>query len=379
MIKITNPADCCGCTACASICNQDAIKMTPDALGFLYPQVDIDKCIDCGLCEKVCSFNDNYDTFLNFHEPIAYAARHKSTEEVMRSRSGAVFVVLSDFVLDNGGVIYGVGFSEHFRVEHKRATTKDECDEFRCSKYVQSDMRNVFRQVKNDIKDGLTVLFSGTPCQTAGLNSYIGKKLREKLILVDVVCHGVPGPNFWTDYLAYLEQKEGSPIISVNFKDKEQFGWSAHCETFLFENGMRKWYPKSFYQPIMFRRSCSNCHFCNTKRPSDITIADFWGWQKLDTEINADNKGVNLVLLNTEKGKDLFESVKGELHVICATPETYMQPNLRMPTKVHSKRMKFEQDYINKGFEYVFNHGYDERPIWRQIASHIYQFLKKLR
>ncbi len=236
MIHITNPADCCGCTACASICAHDAITMKPDALGFLYPEVDMGKCTDCGLCEKVCAFNENYDTSLNFPEPIAYGARHKDINEVMRSRSGAVFVAISDYVLEKGGVVYGAGYTDHFRVIHKRATTKEERDEFRGSKYVQSDMNTVFCQVKEDLKKGLIVLFSGTPCQTSGLNSFIGNKLRKNLILVDLVCHGVPGPYLWRDFIEYLEKKEGAAITWVNFRDKELFGWAAHHETFKFEN-----------------------------------------------------------------------------------------------------------------------------------------------
>lgn len=149
--------------------------MEPDALGFKYPKVDMDKCVDCGLCEKVCAFNDNYDTSLNLLEPSAYAARHKNMQEVETSRSGAAFIAISDYILEQGGVVYGVGYTDHFRVVHKRATTKDERDEFKGSKYVQSDLGNVFRQVKQDLKDGLIVLFSGTPCQTSGLASYIGK------------------------------------------------------------------------------------------------------------------------------------------------------------------------------------------------------------
>ena len=239
MIKVTNPADCCGCTACASICTHDAISMQPDALGFLYPVVDESKCTDCGLCEKVCAFNDHYDTGLNLPQPEAYAARHKDMHEVETSRSGAAFIAISDYVLENGGVVYGAGYTDHFRVVHKRATTKEERDEFKGSKYVQSDLTGVFRQVKQDLKDGLTVLFSGTPCQTSGLNSYVGKKLRENLVLVDIVCHGVPGPYLWRDYLAYLEKKQGAAICWVNFRDKQEFGWKAHKETFKFVNKKR--------------------------------------------------------------------------------------------------------------------------------------------
>lgn len=201
MIKITNPTDCCGCTACASICNHKAITMQPDTLGFLYPVVDAKKCTDCGLCERVCAFNEHYDQSMNLSQPEAYAARHKDMREIETSRSGAAFIAISDYIIENGGIVYGAGYTEHFRVVHKRAVTKEERNEFKGSKYVQSDLTGVFHQVKEDLKSGKTVLFSGTPCQTAGLNSYVGKKLRENLFLVDIVCHGVPSPYIWRDYL----------------------------------------------------------------------------------------------------------------------------------------------------------------------------------
>lgn len=152
--------------------------MEPDVLGFLYPEVDTDKCVNCGLCEKVCAFNESYETTLNISEPLCYGARHKNMKEVETSRSGAVFVAVSDWILRHGGVVYGVGMEGHFRVIHKRATTREQRDEFKGSKYVQSDLKGIFRQVKADLTNGKIVLLTGTPCQTAGLNSYIGKKLR---------------------------------------------------------------------------------------------------------------------------------------------------------------------------------------------------------
>lgn len=355
MIKIKEPADCCGCTACASICNHDAITMEPDALGFLYPKVDESKCVECGLCEKVCAFNDNYDKSLNLPKPDAYAARHKDIDEVMKSRSGAAFVAISDYILEQGGVVYGAGYKDHFRVAHKRATTKEERDEFRGSKYVQSDLTGVFRMVKQDLKNGLTVLFSGTPCQTSGLNSYVGKKFRENLVLIDIVCHGVPGPYIWRDYLAYLEKKQGDKITVVNFRDKERFGWVAHKETFTFGGGYKMNFTYVFYQHIMFRHSCGKCHFCNTTRPSDITIADFWGWEKTDPDINKDNKGVSLVLVNTPKGREIFEAVKDKLDTIPAELENCLQSHLKHPLDIHPKRMDFEKEYIKHGFKYVMN------------------------
>lgn len=355
MIRINNPADCCGCTACASICAHDAITMKPDALGFLYPEVDKDKCVDCGLCDKVCAFNDHYDTSLNLEKPLVYGARHKDMNEVETSRSGAVFIAISDYILEQGGVVYGAGYTDHFRVVHKRATTKEERDEFKGSKYVQSDMTGVFRQVKQDLRDGLTVLFSGTPCQTSGLNSYVGKRLRENLFLVDIVCHGVPSPYMWRDYIAYLEKKQGSPIVWVNFRDKQKYGWAAHHETFKFKTGGGKMsFTFLFYKHIMFRKSCGNCHFANTKRPSDITIADFWGWEKTDKNFNADNKGCSLVLLNTEKGRKLFEAVHDRLNTMPVKLEDCLQPNMMHPSESHPKREQFEIDYSRKGFKYVY-------------------------
>ena len=235
MINIKDQKDCCGCTACMSICPHNAIMMKPTALGFLYPIVDVTKCVECGLCEKVCQFNDNYDRSLNLEKPIAYAARHKDMNELMKSRSGAAFVAISDYIIEHGGIVYGAGYKEHFRVAHKRATTKEERDEFRGSKYVESDLTGVFKSVKEDLKNGYVVLFSGTPCQTAGLNSFVGKLLRDNLILVDIVCHGVPGPSLWRDYIDYLEKKEGFEVQYVNFRDKK-YGWSSHKETFKFIN-----------------------------------------------------------------------------------------------------------------------------------------------
>ena len=376
MIEIKNPADCCGCTACASICAHDAIKMKPDALGFLYPKVDIEKCVDCGLCEKVCAFNDHYDVTQNLEKPLAYAARHKDMNEIETSRSGAAFIAISDYILEQGGVVYGAGYTDHFRVVHKRATTKEERNEFKGSKYVQSDMNMVFRQVKHDLRDGLTVLFSGTPCQTSGLNSYVGKRLRENLYLLDIVCHGVPSPYMWRDYIAYLEKKQGAPIIWVNFRDKQKYGWAAHHETFRFKNGEGKMsFTFLFYKHIMFRKSCGKCHFANLHRPSDITIADFWGWEKIDANFNADNKGCSLVLLNTEKGRKLFEAVKDRMNTIPADLKECLQPNMLHPSEIHPKRDLFEKEYASKGFKYVF-YKYGEEG-WRYKFNKIINKIKR--
>lgn len=352
MIKIKSPADCCGCTACSSICSHNAISMEPDTLGFLYPKIDESKCVECGLCEKVCQFNDNYDRSLNLSEPIAYAARHKDTSEVMKSRSGAAFVAISDYVLEQGGVVYGAGYRDHFRVAHKRAVTKEERDEFRGSKYVQSDLTGVFRQVKDDLKNGLMVLFSGTPCQTAGLNSYIANKLRENLILVDIVCHGVPSPFIWRDYINQIEKETDKNIVKVDFREKMINGWKAHKEFFMFDDNSsltKTLWTDMFYRHIMFRHSCEVCHYTNTERPSDITLADYWGWEKNVPDFNNDDRGISLVLLNTNKGVSIFSGCKN-LDTIPVNLKNSLQPNLQRPSVINPLRLSFENYYKRNGY-----------------------------
>lgn len=354
MINITEKSQCCGCTACANICAHDAITMESDTLGFLYPKVDESKCVDCGLCDKACAFNDNYDKTRNLPTPDVYGARHKDIDEVMKSRSGAVFVAISDYVLEQGGIVYGAGYKDHFRVAHKRASTKEERDEFRGSKYVQSDLASIFKQVKDDLKNDLTVLFSGTGCQCAGLNSYIGKKLREKLILVDIVCHGVPSPYIWHDYIEWCEKKNSCSIVSVDFRNKKKYGWKAHYESFITKNGKEyfsKTYTNLFYAHIMLRPSCGKCHFCNTTRPSDITLADLWDRGHNFPDVNKDDKGESLLLINTEKGRELFEAIKDKLYCFQTTIDKVMQAHLREPSKFHPKAKLFAEYYEKYGFE----------------------------
>ena len=349
MIQIKDKADCCGCTACASICPKNAITMEPDTLGFKYPKVDLSKCIDCGLCEKVCAFNDNYDKSLNLKEPEIYAARHKDMHEIETSRSGAAFIAISDYILENGGIVYGVGYKDHFRVAHKRATTKEERNEFKGSKYVQSDLDGIFRQVKEDLKQGNTVLFSGTPCQTAGLNSYIGKKLRENLVLVDIVCHGVPSPYIWRDYLAYIEKKYKKEVVKVDFRDKSRIGWSGHIESFVFDNGRKiesRIYTNLFLQNIMLRPSCGICHYTNYTRPSDFTIADYWGWEKISKDFNNDNKGCSLLFISTQKGLNIFNHISNDMYLIQTKLDICIQPNLKTPSKINPK---VKRNYSAKG------------------------------
>lgn len=387
MPDLKKGSDCCGCTACAAICSRQAISMVPDSLGFMYPAVDPEKCIECGACERVCAFNSEYNTPDNFGEPVPYGARLKDIDEVMRSRSGGAFVAFSDWILDKGGTVYGAGYKGHFVVAHKRAVTKEERDEFRGSKYVQSDLDGIFAQVKADLKEGRWVLFSGTGCQVAGLKSFLPKVLQERLVTVDIVCHGVPSPRIWQDYIRYIEDKEKKVVIGVDFRNKKDFGWKDHRETFTLlktKTGatIAKTYTYVFYQHVMQRPSCGVCHFCNLRRPADLTLADFWGWERTGSHINDDNKGLSLVLVSTPKGKTVFDNVKDRLNIIEPRLEDCMQGHLKEPTPPNRHDRQFQKDYEAKGFEYVLrkygNVGflYKARRLAARIKSRLKRILK---
>lgn len=375
MISITDPKDCCGCTACQAICPQGAISMEPDNLGFLYPVIDENRCTKCNLCNKVCSFNKNYKK-ATVDEIEVYAVRHKNIAEIENSRSGAMFVAITDYIIDKGGVVYGAGYKGHFVVTHKRATNKEERDEFRGSKYVQSELSNTFKKVRKDLKDGLLVCFSGTPCQTSGLRSYLetSRTDSKNLITIDIVCHGVPSPYIWRDYLAYIEKEYHGKATAVSFRDKKVCGWTAHKESFIVNEKkvISDTYTNLFYKHIMFRHSCQICHYTNATRPSDITIADFWGWEKVDTDINKDDKGVSLVLINSTKGKELFENIKNCINFIKTEIGLAMQPNLQQPSAMSPQRMDFENDYKLKGAEYVLR-KYNRTHKSNKIAKFIYK------
>ncbi|MBQ8296928.1 MAG: Coenzyme F420 hydrogenase/dehydrogenase, beta subunit C-terminal domain [Ruminococcus sp.] len=354
-IKIfKNKQDCCGCTACMTVCPKAAIKMNPDEKGFLYPEIDDAKCVKCGLCVKTCTFQNGYKTPDNFDTPLVYAVKHKKLEERLTSRSGGMFIAAADWILENGGVIYGAGYGDNFYVMHKRADNKKDLFEFKGSKYVQSDMNTIFSQVIDDLKKDRYVLFSGTPCQTSGLYSCLKNVNTEKLYVCDLVCHGTPSPYAWRDYLEFSKKKYKSNVVKTDFRDKS-FGWFTHIESLWFENGKKvssEIYTKLFYMHIMFRPSCGNCKYTNTRRPSDFTIADFWGIGKAVPGFN-DNKGVSLVFLNTEKGKKLFETVSDNIEYKPSRLEDCMQHNMKAPSVFSESTDEFWKDYLANGFGYV--------------------------
>lgn len=350
MVRIEDKSRCCGCTACQAVCPHDAIVMKADPLGFRYPEVNLDLCVDCGLCERVCTFGESPQPT----SPEVYAARHIDPAEVLSSTSGSAFTALSDYILEAGGVVYGAAFEGHFHVAHIRAEDKQTRDRQRRSKYVQSDMDGIFRQVLSDLKTGRTVLFSGTPCQTAALRSYIPEKLQEKLYLMDIVCHGVPSPAVWESYVAWQEAKEGAKADEIIFRDKD-FGWRSSVESFVYAGRKvsSRSYSYLYYRNIMMRESCGSCPYADVSRPSDITIADYWRKDKTCPDFADDNKGCSLLMCNSAKGKDLFARIAGSLNVEKAVLAGCIQPNMENPTKLHRSRHAFAKEFGACGIDHV--------------------------
>ena len=336
-----NEQDCCGCTACASICPKNAITMTVNSKGFKYPVIDQSLCIDCGLCTSVCNFKVFEPTG---KRPDTYAVRHKEEEEVKTSRSGAFFMALCRYVIEQDGAVFGCTLTKELEIKHCSVSSYEKCYIFKGSKYVQSDMGSCFKECAELLKNDKWVLFSGTGCQVHGLFSFLNKLKAptDKLVTVDLVCHGVPSPGVWENYVRVLEARIGDKIISADFRDKETFGWKEHIEKYVSESGktyhLKNW-TDMFYRHVMFRPSCYNCKYTTTGRNSDFTIADYWGIGKNAPRFD-DNKGVSLVLVHSDKSRKIFEEIKEYLDIEQTNIKTSMQPQLSKP--------------IWKGYDYNF-------------------------
>ena len=301
MITISDKSLCCGCTACMNACPAQCIVMRRDREGFDYPVANPDRCIGCGKCEKVCPV-------LNPGEPAqpleALAARNEGY--VSESASGGVFPALAEEVIDAGGVVYGAVLNEDMTVGHADAEDMEAVTRMRGSKYVQSDLYGTFEEVRYYLGEGRKVMFTGTPCQIAGLNSFLGKE-DENLLTVDCACHGVPSPGLWEKYVKALEARHGGKLTSVRFRDKSR-SWMHYDFVYAVgEDEVRMPYIKNpymalFLQDMSLRPSCYNCPSRGGRSGSDLTLADLWSVADTAPQMN-DDKGVSLVLVNSEKGR----------------------------------------------------------------------------
>ena len=380
MISIKDKSLCCGCSACQAACPHDAIEMRTDVLGFPYPYVDVERCVECGLCVRVCDFQKEHvcEPASASSQVTVSAIRNKDASVVASSQSGGVFSALSDEIIRKGGTVYGAVIGDDFVVRHERASTAVECAAFRGSKYVQSDMDGVFRRVREDLQAGKEVLFSGTPCQVAGLQSYIPDRLRTSLHTVDFICHGVPSPAVWKDYVGYMG-RYGS-VSSVCFRDKSEGGWKIHKESFLYDDGkkrVRETFRVLFYKNIMLRHSCSACPYHLGNRKADLTIADFWGIGEVCPEMDGD-KGTSMVIADSDKGRHLLEEAAPSLDIRPLTvSESFLlrkNPNLLRSSKFYKDRERFESEYDRYGFLHVARKWGDMG--WRYKAWQLKVFLK---
>lgn len=311
--------------------------------------------------------------------PLAYGCKNKSEDVRSASRSGGVFTAISDKILDSGGVVYGCALNENFEAVHKRATTKAQRDAFRGSKYVQSDLGDTFNSVREDLKSGIAVMFSGTPCQVDGLKRFLELTHTDtaNLVTVVLICHGVPSPRVWRDYLKYRSKRAKSPVAAVDFRNKAAFGWKNHVETVAFENGKTvssKKYTDLFLSDYIIRRSCHECKYTSKARVSEITLGDFWGIDSLAPDFN-DDKGVSLILVNNEKGNKLFSSVADALTVKQFDLNTVNQSALNHPHGYKPKREEFWSDYNANGIEFVMDKYVVKNSLFYKLKELVRSFM----
>ena len=316
MIGIIDSEKCCGCGACASVCPENCISFATDGEGFLYPAVDEKNCVGCNACERACPMlsEPEKNTVVR-----ACAVINNDKETRLKSSSGGIFGLLAEDVFENGGAVFGAAFDESFAVRHICAHTADELPLLRGSKYVQSNTTGIFETVKQLLDSDRQVLFSGTPCQVAGLKKSLGKNYLN-LLTVDLVCHGVPSPVAWQRYLDFTKKKYSAEPVFVNFRSKVS-GWKKFSIEILFKNGRAlredvydNLYMKAFLRNLSLRPSCYNCPFKGLERVSDITLADFWGVEHVCSDMN-DGLGTSLVFINSNSGLSAFEKLGSRIRV----------------------------------------------------------------
>lgn len=351
MIHISDKRNCAGCTACMVACPKNAISMVVDEQGFSYPFADPEKCINCILCDKVCPFGKPLQ---EPQERYAYAVKHKDTQVLKESTSGGIFTAVSDYVFEQGGVVYGAALDENIVVRHIRATTAQERNRMRGSKYVQSELGDIFRQVKNDLTDKKLVLFTGTPCQIAGLRSFLKEKC-DGLICLDLICHGVPSPMIYKEHIRFLSKKFRTKIIDYKFRPKD-WGWHIHRELVC---GKKKSYHSTpytdlwrslYYSRIVTRPSCNNCPYSNLNRVGDITIGDCRRIDNVYSDFGS-YEGVTLAIVNTQTGKEVFEKISDTITSRPLNIEDVMQPPLRQSSKPNKASEHFFSIYKRYGYK----------------------------
>lgn len=364
-IDVFDESVCCGCMACASVCPQGAILKTENSKGFIVPSIDDSKCINCGLCLKTCDFKKVHDRNSNIQK--AYSLIVKDKKALHGSTSGGAFTALSDVVLGDEGYVVGAVMEKDFTVHHLITSDRSVRDSMRGSKYVQSGMDDVFPSVKDLLEKGKKVLFVGTPCQCGALRSFLGKEYNN-LVVVDLLCHGVPNNKLFKDHVSFLERHYAQKITQYGFRDKK-YGWDSYINVVKLSNGKSKakWINQVYYQffvkSVSLRPSCFNCVYRSLHRPADITIADFWGYDKILKKKN--NTGVSLVFVHDEKGQALVEKCKDNSTIQEVAIEKVEKNIQTKPTSTRMNIDKFWEIYLDGGYPALFLKYFDNSFVKR--------------
>ncbi len=328
-----------------NVCCTDAIHMTRDEEGFDYPQIDEARCTDCGRCESVCPMRwQNGEK----RDPRCFGAQAQSDVVRHSSSSGGVFSLLAQFIFQRQGVVYGAAYDAEMNVAHRGACDREQLEAMKRTKYVQSKLAGIYCEIKHRLEEGKWVLFCGTPCQTLALKLFLSKPY-PKLVLVDLICYGVPSPGIWSDYVAYLERTHHGKLKAFSFRDKRNQDNGQACSYMI---GDREFavplgqdpYCKLYFANCMLRPSCHSCRFCTMHRDSDMTIGDFWGIQHVRPELD-DGMGTSLVMLHTDKAVEIWEAVKEKTRWFPCSKEDALQPRLLSPTHAAGYRRIFMAMY----------------------------------
>lgn len=376
-----NKSDCCGCGACVNVCPRNAIKMVADECGFLYPKIDDDLCVGCRKCTTVCAFQNINEE----NTPLStYAAVSKNKEQSVKSASGGIFASLAEDFINKGGVVFGASFDEDRGVLHQRVDKIENLYLLQGSKYVQSKIGSTYKEAKKLLTAGEKVLFSGTPCQVAGLRSYLGKEY-DGLLTVDIICHGVPSEKIFQSYLHFIEDKYKGKLTYFTFRDKN-IGWGINGKA-IFEtpSGKKKnvtlWQSGSSYlfyfiKGWIYRENCYQCKYAGAHRPGDITLGDYWGIEKQHPEyLNGadgwdESNGISVVIANTLKGLEVLNEIDGlEMRSSTFEKAAYGNKQLMHPSE-KGKRQEILEQYRIGGWDALENR-YQKKIGIRKYASQV--------